>query len=331
MKTLTSFSVIKRVVPVAFACLAVAAAQASTIWNGPNIGFYSPGNGATDEITTNVIIARGTDGGGLYNSAPGEETGATAGVSPKGTSWAVGTLTTFTNNPGSLSFGACPLEEGNRPPRDVNTTYVVHLLTNDIYLQFTLTNWGGAGGNGSKTFGYTRSTAPAIVASPPTLAITNPVTGAVFAAPASVTIHAAVTNGSSAVTNVQFYSGNIPLGSAPAAPFNFTANNLGAGSDSLTAVATAGGITATSPAVNINVVTPVTVSLSNSAVMASTNFQFSYAANVGLSYVVQISTNLSGVWVSLMTNVAASNPVVFVDPQATNNSAFYRVGLLPNP
>jgi hypothetical protein len=36
-------------------------------------------------------------------------------------------------------------------------------------------------------------------------------------------------------------------------------------------------------------------------------------------------------WVTLVTNTAASNPVVFVDNHATNSSGFYRVGRLPNP
>jgi hypothetical protein len=53
---------------------------------------------------------------------------------------------------------------------------------------------------------------------------------------------------------------------------------------------------------------------------------------VGLSYVVQRTTNLvSPNWVAIATNVAASNPTNFVDKNATNNPAFYRVGRLPNP
>ncbi|HEY3762697.1 MAG TPA: Ig-like domain-containing protein [Verrucomicrobiae bacterium] len=177
-----------------------------------------------------------------------------------------------------------------------------------------------------------RATVTVVAApTPPSLAITNPASGAVFSAPANVSIKTGVTNGSSAVTSVQFYTNNISLGTVASAPFNFIANNLATGSYALTAVATAGAITATSPVVNISVVTPVTVALSNSAAASSTNFQFSYAANVGLSYVVQVSSNLTGTWASLVTNVAASNPVVFVDPHATNNAGYYRVGLLPNP
>jgi hypothetical protein len=53
---------------------------------------------------------------------------------------------------------------------------------------------------------------------------------------------------------------------------------------------------------------------------------------VGLSYIVQLSTNLALTnWITLVTNVAASNPVVFVDNHTTNTPGFYRVGRLPNP
>lgn len=393
---------------------AVSLTHASTIWNGPTNGFFHAVGGLSDEITTNVIITRGGLGG-LYNSFL--ESGAVAGVSPKGTTWALGSL----SNLSTLTFAACPLEMSERPPNDVGNTYVVHLLTNNIYLQLTLTNWGGAGGSGNTTFGYTRSS-PTV---PPV--ITSPSGGAVFGAPANVTIQASVAaNVPIAFTNVQFYTNNVLLGSVSAQPFNFTANNLAAGAYSLTAVEIAGGIATTSAAVNItvgspltvtitnpaagavfsapanltvdatasdsigtvtgveflisagggtliisnitaspyvavtndigannytltaiasdndgfsstnsiliSVVTPLPVSLGSPVVIGPANFEFNYAANVGLSYAVQVSTNLTlGNWVSLATNVAASNPVVFVDTNATNNGGYYRVGLLPNP
>ena len=167
---------------------------------------------------------------------------------------------------------------------------------------------------------------------PPTLSITNPASGAVLAAPAKVTIQATVTNGSSAVTNLQFLVGSNVLTNETAAPFSAVTNNLAAGSYTLSAIASdSNGLFATNK-VTISVVTPVTVFLTNSAKLSPTNFQFSYPANVGLSYVVQISTNLvSPNWIPIVTNVAASNPVVFTDNHATNKSGFYRVGRLPNP
>ena len=167
---------------------------------------------------------------------------------------------------------------------------------------------------------------------PPSLAISNPVTGAVFAAPASVTVQVTATNGSSAVTNIQFLIGANVLTNETTAPFTAVTNNLATGSYTLSAVASDNnGLKATNT-VSISVVTPVADVLTNSAKSSSSNFQFSYPANVGLSYIVQLSTNLASAnWISIVTNLAASNPVVFLDVHATNNPGFYRVGRLPNP
>ena len=99
-----------------------------------------------------------------------------------------------------------------------------------------------------------------------------------------------------------------------------------AGSYTLSVVASDNYGVKNTNAVTINVVTPVQTALSGTTQTISTNFQFSYSANVGLSYIVQRSTNLAPAsWVTLVTNVAASNPVVFVDHHATNGPGFYRV------
>ncbi len=167
---------------------------------------------------------------------------------------------------------------------------------------------------------------------PPTVVITNPIANTVFAAPANVTIQASASESGGSITNVQFLAGASVLANVTAPPFTATANNLSAGGYTLSAIASDGnGVTATS-SVPINIVTPVAVSLSGSAVSVGTNFQFSYLVNTGLSYVVQRSINLyPPTWISLATNVAVSNPVVFVDKHATNTPAFYRVGRMPNP
>jgi hypothetical protein len=396
--------------------IAASSTRASTIWNGATTNFtHSAATGdLSDQLTAGVSFSRSTSGGGLYNA--NTEGGATSGISPKDTAWAVGSLANFN----TLTYGACPLESGDRPPNRVGTTYVVHLTNEDIYLSLTLTAWGGAGGSPAldKSFSYTRST-PAVASPPPTIGITNPASGAVFVTPANVSI---MTTNSGAITNVQFFTNSVLLGTVLTAPFNLT-NNLPAGAYALKAVATAGGISATSAVVNItvdtpptvnvisptnnttlsapanvtiqatasdsdgsvtnlqllvgstvltsagsaplsgmtnnlaagsytfsaiasdnlgvkntnsisiSVVTPVTNTISGvTATASSTNFQFSYQANVGLSYVVQRSTNLGSTnWLALFTNTATSGTVIFTDNNATNDSGYYRVGRLPNP
>lgn len=159
------------------------------------------------------------------------------------------------------------------------------------------------------------------------IAITNPANSAVFAAPANVTIQA---EAAGTVTNVQFLANNTLLASENSGPFSTVANNLAAGDYIISAVAQDdSGLFATN-SVGISVITPMTVVLTNSFLPTNNNFQFSYSADIGLNYVVQRSTDLL-TWFPLITNAAASNPVVFDDLNATNNLDFYRVGRLPNP
>jgi plastocyanin len=166
---------------------------------------------------------------------------------------------------------------------------------------------------------------------PPTVSITNPVAGTVFSEPANVTIQVTATNSAGTVTNVQFLVGSTVLTNEAAPPFSAITDNLAAGSYMLSAIASDNmGVRATN-AVAISVVTPVPIIIS-ALQFSSTSFQFDYAANVGLRYVVQYSTNLAPPnWTAIATNTAASNPQTFVDTDATNSPAFYRVGQLPNP
>ena len=167
---------------------------------------------------------------------------------------------------------------------------------------------------------------------PPAALLFSPADGAVFAAPANVTLRATAGDSAGSVTNVQFRVGATVLTNQSAGPFSAVAASLAAGNYTLSAIATDNGGLKTTNSVNISVVTPVETTLSGAALPAPASFQLSYSVNPGLTYVVQLSTNLAADdWVSVATNVAASNPVVFVDPHATNNPAFYRVSRLPNP
>jgi len=166
---------------------------------------------------------------------------------------------------------------------------------------------------------------------PPTVTVTNPAAGTVLSAPANVTIQASAQDSDGSVTNVQFLVDASPVGNSTTAPYSAIASNLAAGSHTLTAIASDNlGATGTN-SVTISVITPVVVSLSQAKFSAGTNFQFRYSADVGLSYVVQRSTNLLSAWTPLQTDKATSNPMTFVDSNAVANPGFYRVGRLPNP
>ena len=115
-------------------------------------------------------------------------------------------------------------------------------------------------------------------------------------------------------------------------PYATPVNNLAAADYTFSAVASDNaGLTATN-AVTIHVVTPVSIVLSAPHFSLPSDFQFSYTANPGLTYIIQRSSNLSsGTWTTITTNVAGGNPVLFDDTAASGNPGFYRVGLLPNP
>jgi hypothetical protein len=183
-----------------------------------------------------------------------------------------------------------------------------------------------------QSFGMTGEVIVASVALPPTIGILSPATGSVYATPANATVLAGVTNGSSAVTNVSFLVDSGAFSNQVAAPFAATTASLAAGSHTLSVIARdTNNLTATNT-ISISVVNPVAVSLTSSALVSKTNFHFSYSANVGLSYIVQRSTNLPAPgWVTIATNTAAANPTAFTDTNAPGSREFYRVGRLPNP
>ena len=170
----------------------------------------------------------------------------------------------------------------------------------------------------------------AAVALPPSVAITNPVAGSVFAAPASVQISATAASPSGSVTNVQFFSNGVSLGTVTTPPFNLTTTPLGAGSYALTAKASATtGLSATSAPVSISVVVPVAISNYASRVLNG-QFVFNHTANPGLRYAVENTTNFT-TWSPVVTNTAASNSVEVFDVFRAGSLLFYRVGRLPNP
>ena len=171
-----------------------------------------------------------------------------------------------------------------------------------------------------------------IVDAPPVVTITNPLNNTTLSAPANLNIQASASDSDGSVTNVQFLVGTGILTNKTSAPFAGITNNLAAGTYTLSAIAADNNGIRTTNAVSVTVVNPVTVSLGGPVKSSGTNFQFSFAANVGLTYVIERATDLAlANWIRVATNIAASNPVVFLDSHATNIPAFYRVGRLPNP
>ncbi len=96
-----------------------------------------------------------------------------------------------------------------------------------------------------------------IVDNPPTVSITSPVNGAIFPAPANITITANATDSDGRVVAVVFFQGATCIGAATSAPYSVPWNNVQPGTYTLTAQAYDNyGLKTTSTAVTIFVQAP---------------------------------------------------------------------------
>jgi len=73
---------------------------------------------------------------------------------------------------------------------------------------------------------------------PPAVALTSPVHGAVFTAPASIALAANASDSDGTVSKVEFFNGSTRLSTDTSAPYTYTWNNVAAGTYALTAKAT---------------------------------------------------------------------------------------------
>ncbi len=140
--------------------------NAQTIWRGPKITFTKADNTGTstanqDRITDRVSITR-KNASGIFNILRESEAGNTheAGtLAPADTEWAYGT----TENYASLTYQNLPalIGEGNFTGIADGRNMVLHLITDDIYIDIKFLSW--TNGNGATAtdyggFSYERST-----------------------------------------------------------------------------------------------------------------------------------------------------------------------------
>jgi len=114
----------------------------------------------------------------------------------------------------------------------------------------------------------------------PTISITAPANNAVIAAPATINITTNATDSDGTVSKVEFFNGTTSLGVVTTSPFNFTWNNVAAGTYTLTAIATDnGGLSTTSTAITVIVDAPPVVSITSPASNATFTAQASVTIN----------------------------------------------------
>jgi Dockerin type I domain len=155
-----------------FAGLATAA---PTIWTGPDLTFSKAASADPtaaanqDHLTDNVSITRGGSQGIFNAAAAGGDCGMfgcsySHGLSPADTMWA-NDLTSPDQTITATNFAALTFTDwedayggsGNLQFNIVSRPAVVHLVSEDIYLNLQFTSWGGGGSGGA--FTYVRSTA----------------------------------------------------------------------------------------------------------------------------------------------------------------------------
>jgi len=130
---------------------------ATVVWTGPKFTF-SKANYADydllenqDRITDNVWITR-QNGSGIFNIKT--ESDYTDAVSPADTEWAYGSAADWA----SLTFSDWETWHDGCPPEMVGKEAVVHLKTDDIYIDIKFLSWSCGECVGGGGFSYERST-----------------------------------------------------------------------------------------------------------------------------------------------------------------------------
>lgn len=145
-----------------FLFLGINAMNAQTEWTGPMITFTKANyadwtlEANQDRIINNVWITRANNQS-VFNISDINDTtvGGCTGSSPLDTEWAFGTIA---NGVGTLRFDT--FIDGNfadcYPPSVVNQDAVLHLITDDIYIDIKFLSW--TSGNNGGGYSYERST-----------------------------------------------------------------------------------------------------------------------------------------------------------------------------
>lgn len=144
-------------------------ATSQTIWDGPTITFLKNAGGVDwtleanqDRLTDSVWITRANNQG-IFNIAQEDAYQGNGddnfGPSPVGTEWAFGSISDGIENLSFMRWIDATVIAGNNgfasPPDLVDSTMVLHLIFDDIYIDIKFVLWGGNLEQGS--FAYERS------------------------------------------------------------------------------------------------------------------------------------------------------------------------------
>jgi plastocyanin len=164
--------------------------------------------------------------------------------------------------------------------------------------------------------------------SPPAIAITNPPTGAMAVAPATIVLRAAASDPDGTVTNVQFFRGANLLGAVTNRPFDLVLNSLTARTYNFTARAFDNlGAVSTSAVVSVYV---ADLRFETNLVSTGTDFPLTFSLTPGFTYSVEGSSNFTS-WDSLTNFVAPTNTFTLSSPTAGFGRRFFRARVVSGP
>ncbi len=127
--------------------------EGATVWSCPaTTSTNTCAACSTDQITPNVALTRGSNSG-IFNAVVETESAGKQGLSPVDTEWAYGATAAL----GELDFLPWFASlEFKRPARAVDQDAVLHLISDDIYIDIRFTSW--VDGQGTGGFAYTGAT-----------------------------------------------------------------------------------------------------------------------------------------------------------------------------
>lgn len=141
---------------------------AQQLWTGPKITIEKENYADwqleenQDRITDNVWLTRANNAG-IFNIAKEEKFNKVKRDSPLDTEWAIGSIADGIEN---LIFDKWDKLNTISPAEQLNIPKVVHLISDDIYIDIIFTFWEQGGGGSGTGFGggfsYQRSTDPSL-------------------------------------------------------------------------------------------------------------------------------------------------------------------------
>lgn len=161
----------------------------------------------------------------------------------------------------------------------------------------------------------------------PSVAITAPVNGAVFVAPATINIAASVSSNGNAIASVQFYSNGVLVGEDAVPPYTLSRTGVAAGNYALAARAVFdNGRAVTSSVVSIVVVAPPSAPTGLTATAVATNrINLAWAAGSANHTGFVIERSLNGTTFTQIATVGPTTLAIANTGLSPNTLYYYRV------